>query len=63
MKLPRSFKKYPKHGYSMCIACLKWRHGNNMFFHEGRHWILCELDYVDYWENTDELRSDFKAYY
>jgi hypothetical protein len=49
-------------GYSRCIACDQFKPSNMIFHHEGRHWILCRWDYADYWENTDELESDYKAY-
>jgi hypothetical protein len=62
MKPPRPFKFDRKRGYSLCIACGNWRQSNNLFQHEGTHWILCLLDWVDYWENTDELQPDFKDY-
>jgi hypothetical protein len=44
------------------MGCEKWEKGNNIFHHEGRHWILCRFDYGDYWENTDELLPDYKGY-
>lgn len=34
-----------------------------LFHHEGRHWILCNEDYADYWENTDVIQSDYKEYW
>lgn len=62
MKPPRLFSIDPrKHGYSVCMACGKWRM-NLRFRHEGVNWILCNLDYADYWENTDGLLSDYKEY-
>lgn len=62
MKPPRLFKYNRKRGHSLCIACDKWEFSNNIFFHEGRHWVLCRPDYVDYWENTDVLLPDYKGY-
>lgn len=62
MKSPKRFKINPKRGYSQCIACDRWRIGNNIFFHEGRQWNLCRVDYVDYWENTNKLLPDYKGY-
>jgi len=59
-----NFKYYTdkQRGYSLCIACGKWKKGNNIFHHDGGHWILCLVDYFDYWENTDELNDDYEAY-
>lgn len=64
MKPPKPFKIYTtkQRGYSPCIACDKWKFGNNIFFHDGILWTLCRFDYADYWENTDELSSDYKGY-
>lgn len=62
MKPPRPFVVNARvHGYSVCIACQQWRH-NLIFIHEGITWILCEIDYADYWENTDELAADYRAF-
>jgi hypothetical protein len=64
VKAPRPFKldKRRLNSYSLCIACGKWKSSNNIFHHEGRHWILCQIDYFDYWENTDALLPDYKGY-
>lgn len=64
MKPPRAFKYYTtkQRGYSQCLACGKWVQGTNLFFHDGITWSLCLIDFVDYWENTDELLPDYKAY-
>lgn len=64
MKAPRNFKLYTTKvmRYSLCIACRRWKHGNNIFYHEGIHWVLCKLCYFDYWENTDKLLPDYKGY-
>jgi len=60
MKPPKEFKINARvHGYSICDGCGKWRF-NLHFYHEGSYWILCDLEYADYWENTDELQSDFR---
>jgi hypothetical protein len=63
MKPPKPFKLvYTKTlGWSLCIACQKWRH-NNIFHHERKFWTLCAEDYADYWENTDELQNDYVGY-
>lgn len=61
MKPPKPFKISKNHGWSLCIACREWRH-NVAFYHEGVNWVLCRYDYADYWENTDELLSDYKGY-
>lgn len=63
MKAPSPFKINSKRQftYSLCMACGKWKY-NNIFHHEGRHWILCRWDFADYWENTDELMPDYKEY-
>jgi len=64
MKPPRAFKTQGRRGYSKCRACDKWGPSNDSaFHHEGIDWVLCEIDYYDYWENTDELLSDFKGYW
>ena len=63
MKPPVLYKVNPKRGYSLCIACDKWRLSVKIFFHEGRMWNLCRFDYADYWENTDELEPDYKGYW
>ncbi len=63
MKPPVIFKWNPKDGYSQCIACGKWRQSVHIFRHEGTDWILCQLDYADYWENTDKLEDDYKWYH
>lgn len=62
MKPPRPFKINSKRGYSICIACDNWKISNNIFHHEGRHWILCRFCFADYWENTDILQSDYVGY-
>lgn len=64
MKPPRPFKYYSekKRGYSRCMGCDKFKQGNNIFHHDGTHWILCLSDYFDYWENTDELSPDYVGY-
>ncbi len=64
MKPPRNFKYYTskQRGFSLCLGCEKWKFGTNLFFHEGRTWSLCKIDYFDYWENTDELLSDYKEF-
>lgn len=62
MQPPKLYKFNHKRGYSQCYACDKWTHSNMIFHHEGRHWILCNFDYADYWENTDVLLSDYKGY-
>lgn len=62
MHPPRKFKFDIKRGYSVCIACGRWTHSNAIFHHEGVHWILCVFDYVDYWENTEEIKEDYKEY-
>lgn len=64
MNPPRLYKPRPGKivGYSRCTACDKFTPSNMLFHHEDRHWILCETDYVDYWENTDELATDYKEY-
>lgn len=62
MKPPKLFKFDAKRGYSQCIACQKWTHSNAIFHHEGIHWILCVVDYNDYWENTEVLQKDYYAY-
>lgn len=49
----------PHEGYSLCIACNKWEQCLT-FFHEGQYWTLCRIDWDDYWENTDELQTDYK---
>ena len=59
---PRLFKINSKRGFSICIACGQWRLSNNVFHHEGRHWILCRTDFEDYWFNTDELQDDYIGY-
>ncbi len=61
---PVEFKRPAKrdYSYSKCIACDKWKLHTAIFHHEGRHWILCLGDWLDYWENIDELLSDFKEY-
>lgn len=61
---PKLFKVNPKRrfSHSLCIACDRWKSGNNIFHHEGRNWILCREDYDDYWENTDELLPDYEGY-
>jgi len=62
MKPPRIFNVDPrKHGYSECLACGKFKF-NLRFRNDKIDWILCELDYVDYWENTDHLSPDYKVY-
>ena len=61
MKPPKAFYVKDKQGYSLCNACEGW-HKNNIFRHDGRHWILCRDDYEDYWYNTDELLLDYKGY-
>ena len=62
MKPPRLFKINPKRGYSLCLACGRWRKGNNIFQHEGTHWVLCKNDYEEYWFCTDELLPDYIGY-
>lgn len=44
------------------MGCGVWKQNNAVFHHERRHWILCIDDYFDYWENTDVLLPDYKAY-
>lgn len=61
MKPPRVFKIYKKRGYSRCIACDRFKR-TNIFYGEGRTWVLCNYDWADYWENIDELPSDFVDY-
>lgn len=62
MKPPRLFKINQRvHGYQQCRACDKWKHCL-MFFHEGLLWVLCNFDYADYWENTDKILGDYRAY-
>lgn len=63
MKPPKPYKRNTKFGYSICIGCGKWTLSNMLFRHEGTNWVLCEAEYGDYWENTDELLPDYKAYY
>jgi hypothetical protein len=64
MKAPAKFRYYTEkqRGFSMCFACGKWKKGNNIFYHDETHFVLCINDYFDYWENTDELLPDYKAY-
>ncbi len=66
MKAPKLFyrKQSREKGtsFSLCRACGKWVRYIAIFFHEGRLWHLCEVDYFDYWENTDELLDDYKEY-
>lgn len=64
MKPPKPFKVDSKraNSYSQCIACGNWKASNAIFLHEKTIWNLCHADYDDYWENTDELSSDYKAY-
>lgn len=47
-------------GFSLCLACNKWKHTVN-FYHEGSWWTLCRADYEDYWYNTDERKEDFRG--
>jgi hypothetical protein len=61
MKPPKLFKIEKNHGYSLCMACDRWKL-NNRFHHDGIYWILCRIDFVDYWENTDELLPDYKGF-
>lgn len=62
MKPPRVFRTNDqRQGFSICEACRQWK-VNNRFRHEGRNWILCKLDYADYWENTDRLQPDYKEW-
>ncbi len=62
MKPPRPFKRYSKRAYGQCDACGKWKLSNNIFYHGGYLFHLCLTDWVDYWENLDELLPDFKDY-
>lgn len=62
MKPPKAYRLSTKAGFSICIACRKWKFSNMLFFHEGINWVLCAADYADYWYNTDELLSDYKGY-
>lgn len=61
MNPPDKFALVKGQGFSQCIACMQWRK-TNIFHHEGRDWNLCIDDYGDYWENTDELSSDYLRY-
>lgn len=62
MKPPKPFREDTRRGYSQCYACDRWTLSNAIFHHEGMHLILCKIDYEDYWENMDEISSDYKAY-
>ncbi len=62
MNPPKPYVYDLKRGWSKCFACENWTHSNSIFFHEGRSWVLCVSDYVDYWENTDELLPDYEGY-
>lgn len=61
MKPPKTFKLRKQHGWSICDACQEWKL-NNYFYHEGKYWTLCLMDFTDYWENTDKLLSDYKGF-
>ncbi len=62
MKPPNPFTKRKSNGYSQCCVCFKWRQDCQIFFSEGIHFVICELDFYDYWDNTDELPADYKWY-
>lgn len=64
MKPPKSPATKPTRleRYSRCLACDKFTPDNRIFHHENRYWILCKVDYADYWENTDNLATDYKGY-
>jgi hypothetical protein len=64
MNPPKAYRVRPGklESFSRCIACDRFTPSNMIFHHEGTHWILCRIDYADYWENTDELSSDYKEY-
>lgn len=66
MKPPKLFRANisgkRSYSFSRCQACQQWKLSGNIFFHEGRDWVLCMNDYYDYWENTDRLLSDYVGY-
>lgn len=62
MKPPKPFNYKRANSYSLCMACDKWTPSNAIFLSEGTYWTLCHVDYADYWENTNELPTDFKGF-
>ena len=62
MNPPNPFRKHKNPGHSLCIGCQKWRPNNQVFHAEGTHWVLCEVDFYDYWENMDEVPEDYYWY-
>ncbi len=62
MKPPNPFTRRKSNGWSQCFACDQWRQDVQIFFADGMQWNLCEGDFYDYWENTDEIPADYKWY-
>lgn len=62
MEPPNPFTRRRSNGFSLCIACNGWHQDNQIFFADGTHFVLCKTDFVDYWENTDEIPADYKWY-
>ncbi len=62
MKPPNQFTRRKSNGYSRCFACDQWRQNVQIFFADGIQYNLCEVDFYDFWENTDELPADYKWY-
>ena len=60
MRVPYKFIVQKNEGWSLCIACEKWRK-TRTFRHEGRLWTLCVGCTIDYWDATDELLPDYKG--
>jgi hypothetical protein len=62
VKPPNPYTKRKNPGSSLCIACDKWTEHNQIFQADSVLWVLCLTDFVDYWENTDEVPEDYKWY-
>lgn len=62
MEPPNPFVRRKSNGYSLCIAGDHWTQDNQIFFADGRHLVLCETDFADFWENTDEIPADYQWY-
>lgn len=59
---PNPFTRRKSNGYSLCMGGNHWTQDNQIFHADGMHWVLCETDFYDFWDNTEVVPEDYKWY-